>query len=93
MTGAKQPSRLDVWDAHAEERKCGKYSHLVPDYLFQPMVIESFVVIGPSSLSLLRALGSSLAQKSGDVNSTLQRLSVVVQWGDAVTILGCSSSH
>ena len=33
--------------AHAKEKKCGKYSHLAPTYLFQPMVIKSGV-IGPN---------------------------------------------
>ena len=51
--------------AHAEE-KCEKYSHLVPNYIFQPVVVETLGVIGPNSLSFLRALGSRLAQESGE---------------------------
>ena len=68
--------------AHAEEKKCEKYSHLVPNYFFQPVVMETSGVIGPNSLSFLRALGSRLAQESGEANSTaylLQRLSIAVQ--------------
>ena len=34
---------------HVEKMNCGKYFHLVPKYLFQPMVIESSGA-GPSSL-------------------------------------------
>ena len=81
--------------AHAEEKTCEKHSHLVHNYIFQPVVMETSGVIGPNSLSFLRALGSRLAQESGEANSTaylLQRLSIAVQRGNAVAILGCASS-
>ena len=64
--------------AHAE-----KYSHLVPNYIIA------------CGLSFLRALGSRPAQESGEANSTtyfLQSLSIVVQQGNAMAILGCASS-
>ena len=54
----------DCVAVHAEERKYGKYSHLAPNYLFQPMVIESSGVL-TLALCRLRALGSQLAQESG----------------------------
>ena len=75
--------------------KCEKYSHLVHNYIFQPVMMETSEVIGPNSLSFLRALESRLAQESGKVISTtylLQRLSIVVQRGNAEAILGCASS-
>ena len=63
--------------ANAEEKKCEKYSHLVPNYIFQPVVMETSGLI---SLSFLRALRRScLAQESGKANSTaylLQSLSI-----------------
>ena len=78
--------------AHAEDKKCEKFSHLAPNYFYQPVVMETS---GPHSQSFLRALGSRLAQESGEANYTaylLQRLSIVVKRGNAVAILGCSSS-
>ena len=63
--------------------------------VFQPVVMETLVMIDPNSSSFLRALGSRLAQHSGEANSTaclLQRLSIVVQRVNAVAILGCASS-
>ena len=32
--------------AHAEEKKCKKYSHLVPNYIVQPVAMETSGVIG-----------------------------------------------
>ena len=78
--------------AHAEEKKCEKFSHLATNYIFQPVVMETS---GPHSLSFLRALGSLLAQESGEANSIaylLQRLSIAVQQGNAAAILDCASS-
>ena len=51
------------------EKKCEKYFHLVPNYIIQPVVMETSGVIGPNSV-LLRAPRSRLAQESGDTNST-----------------------
>jgi len=77
--------------AHAEEKKCVKYSHLAPYYLFQPVVMETSGVINPNSFSFLRALGSPLAQQSSESKASsylLQRLSIVVQQGNTAAILG-----
>ena len=104
LSAAGVPPRLEpptlrppTNQAHVEEKKCEKYSHLVLNYIFQPMVMETSGVIGPNSLSFLSILGSRQAQESGKANSTaylLQRLSIAVQRGNAVAILGCArSSH
>jgi len=79
---------------HAEE-KCEKYFHLALYYLFQPLLMETSGVIGQTSLTFLRALGSRLALLSGKEKSSsflLQRLSIAVQRENAVAIPGCASS-
>ena len=81
--------------ARAEKRKLEKYQYLAPHHLFQPVAIETSGVIGPSSLSFLKFLGDRLASGSGNSNSTshlLQRLSIAVQRGKCVAILGTISS-
>ena len=68
-----------------------RVSSKLEEGVFQPMVIETSGVIDPNSLSFLRALGCRLAQDSCEANSTaylLQRLSIVVQRGNAVATLG-----
>ena len=56
--------------SHAEEWKSGKYSHLSPTYLFQPVAIESSGALGPSTYIFLRELGKHVFQESGEANST-----------------------
>ena len=79
--------------ANAEERKSGKYSYLSPTYLFQPVAIESSGALGPTTYIFLRELGKLVFQESGEANSTshlLQRLSIAVQRGNAVAVMGCA---
>ena len=81
--------------ASAEEKKDGKYLHLAPTYLFHPVAIETSGAIGPRSRTFLRELGRRVHRQSGEANSTsylLQRLSVAVQRGNAVAIMGCASA-
>ena len=74
-----------------------RVSSKLEEGVYQLVVMEAPGMIDPNSSSFLRALGSRLAQDSGEANSTaylLQRLSIVVQRGNAVAILGCASgSH
>ena len=72
--------------ALSEERKAAKYSHLTPTYLFTPVAIESSGAIGPQSRAFLRDLGRRVQLESGDTNS----LSVAVQRGNAVAMMGCA---
>ena len=75
---------------HVEERKSGKYSHLSPTYLFQPVAIETSGAFDPRTQTFLRELGRRIYQESEEVNSTsylLQRLSVAVQRGNPVAVL------
>ena len=79
--------------ALSEERKAAKYSHLTPTYLFISVAIESSGAIGPQSRAFLWELGRHMQLESSDTNSTmylLQRLSVAVQQGNVVAIMGCA---
>ena len=78
--------------ASSEEKKAKKYARLGPAYVFQPVAIETSGAVGPRSKSFLRELGRRLHKETGEPNSSsylLQRLSVAVQRGNAVAILGC----
>ena len=77
--------------AMAEDRKQDKYAHLAPQHLIQPVAIETSGAIGPSTLQFLKELGRRISQSSRDPCSTqflLQRLSMAVQRGNAVAVLG-----
>ena len=55
---------------HAEERKSGKYLHLSPTYLFQPVTIESSGALGPGTYIFLRELGKRVFHEFGEANTT-----------------------
>ena len=81
--------------AAAEERKKRKYSHLDQCHLFVPVAIETTGVFGPETMEFLRELGRRLHLVSADHNSTtylIQRLSVVVQRGNAASVLGSAGN-
>ena len=81
--------------AAAEERKKRKYSHLDQCHLFVPVAIETTGVFGPETMECLRELGRRLQLVSADHNSTtylIQRLSVVVQRGNAASVLGSAGN-
>ena len=76
--------------AAAEERKKRKYSHPDQCYSFVPDVF------GPETMEFLRELGRRLQLVSADHNSftyLIQRLSVVVQRGNAASVLGSEHRH
>ena len=77
--------------AQAEVNKCAKYSHLDSGHEFVPVAIETSGVLGPLTRTFLKELGHRLRRVSGEVRSRsylLQRLSVSVQRGNAISILG-----
>ena len=77
--------------ALAEERKVAKYNGLLVTHTFTPVAIETSEAIGPKSLVFLKELGLRARRQSGDecaASFLLQRLSVAVQRGNAVSILG-----
>ena len=88
-----QPRYPSCWEvaALAEERKVAKYNGLPVTHSFTPVAIETLGAIGPKSLLFLKELGWRARRQSGDERAAsflLQRLSVAVQRGNAVSILG-----
>ena len=82
--------------AEEREREAVKYSHLAPTYLFTPVAMETMGAIGPESRAFLRELGRRVQLESGEANSTtylLQSLSMAVQRGNAVAIMGCARAR
>ena len=77
--------------AHAERAKARKYAHLDHAYRFQPVAFETCGTIGPESLPFLRELGRRLRSATGEPNSyiyLIQRLSVAIQVGNSISVLG-----
>ena len=81
----------------AEKRKSDKYSNMYPNmYLLAPVVIETLGVFGKQTLSFLKDLACHVRKVSGEVQSftyLLQRLTVAVQRGNAVSVLGTFASE
>ena len=78
----------------AEERKCEKYRGLPPGHVFTPVAIETLGAIGPRSLVFLKELGLRIRGETGEPKATeylLQRLSVAVQRGNCLAVLGSTS--
>ena len=66
----------------ASIRKESKYSSLPPEYLFQPVAIETLGPLNASALNFLSEVGSRLTSLSGGSRETLfsfQRLSMLIQ--------------
>ena len=84
-------SRAGVVADLAEEKKTVKYTSLGAGYSFTPVTIESLGAMGKKSLAFVKELGHRVRQCSGEVKARaylLQRLSVAVQRGNAVSVLG-----
>ena len=87
-------SKAGAVAALAEERKRAKYCSLAPNHLFTPVAIETSGAFGTQTLSFVKELGQCLRQISGDpkfLSYLLQRLSVTVQRGYTVSVLGSLS--
>ena len=79
--------------AKAEEHKERKYSDLMILHFFLPIAIETTGVFGAHTLAFVKSFGRRLLRQSGDTKSIsylFQRLSIVVQRGNAISILGIS---
>ena len=77
--------------ALTEEREVAKYAHLGPLHLFTPVAVETTGVIGQLTRDFLKDLGRRLRHVTGEVKAhsyLLQRLSVVVQRGNAAVVMG-----
>ena len=74
----------------AERRKTSKYQSLMMAHDFAPIAVETLGSCGPEASLFLAALGSRLCRESGDMRaaSFRQRVSLAVQHGNAVSVLG-----
>ena len=75
----------------AESRKQALYSHLQP--MYAPVAVETTGAFSTESLQFLKHLASRLCSQSGNplaYQHSIQRLSVAVQQGKAMAVLGCS---
>ena len=66
----------------ASVRKESKYSSLPPEYLFQPVAIETLGPLNASAVNFLSEVGRRLTSLSGDPRETsflFQRLSMLIQ--------------
>ena len=64
---------------------------LLHSHDFAPVAVETSGVLGPRSLSFVKELGRRLRCQTGEVKSStylIQRLSMAVQRGNAISILG-----
>jgi len=71
-------------------RKESKYSSLPPEYLFQPVAIETLGPLNASALNFLSEVGRRLTSLSGDPRETsflFQRLSMTIQRFNSALIM------
>ena len=79
-----------------ERTKIAKYSCLPNDCSFVPVAIETAGPWGESGLKLIRELGAKISEITGENRSTaflMQSISVAIQRGNAISILGTSNDH
>ena len=77
--------------AQAEDRKEVKYANLSHSHCFIPVSVESTGVFGPRTVSFVKDLGRRITRQSGNTNATTylrQRLSMAIQRGNALSVLG-----
>ena len=76
--------------AESLKEENSKYSALAHSHSFVPIAIETSGILGPQSLSFIKDLGNRIRSHSGDKLSfkyLLQRISMAVQRGNAISIL------
>lgn len=92
------PSHLSITSATAgaaaeaaEGAKAHKYSSFSPSYKIIPIAVETLGAYGTSARSLVGDLGARITRSTGEHRSTLflrQRISIAVQRGNALSVLG-----
>ena len=82
-------SRAGAPSECAENKKRSKYSSLCNMYQFNPVAIETMGPWGPNAGDFIAEIGKRLSTVTGDPRSTAflrQRISMAVQWGNAICI-------
>ena len=81
---------------HASSSKQQKYHDLPPSHLFVAVAIETLGPWNCEGLSFIKELGRRISIDTGDPRETtflLQKISVAVQMGNAVSIIGSLPLH
>ena len=82
--------------ARSEALKEEKYSALLHSHEFRPVAMETSGVFGVHTLGFVKELGRRLRHQTGEVKSAtylIQRLSIAVQRGNALAVLGSSRQY
>ena len=77
--------------AQAEQQKNKTYAKLLSSHHFIPVTNGTSGVIGAEAAAFFKDLGPRLRLQSGDrlsLSYKVQQVTVVVQWGNAATVLG-----
>ena len=80
----------------AEKRKCDLYQCLTTSHHFIPIVVETSGVIGPVAIDFINDLGNRIHVHTLEPKSRtylLQQISVAVQRGNAVSIMGSAPTN
>ena len=80
----------------AESLKEEKYFDLLHTHEFAPIAVETSGVFGPRTLAFVKELGRRLGSHTGEEKACtylIQRMSIAVQRGNAISILGNFGSH
>ncbi len=88
-------SRAGSAVSRAEAAKIRKYSALSTGYNFSPFAFETLGGPGPLTAALITQVGEALERESGDKRLgrfLAQRLSLDVQRGNAISVLGTMST-
>ncbi len=75
----------------AEQRKIHHYNDLANQFIFIPVATETSGVIGEIGLKFIKAIGSKIAEVTGEKRSTsflIQRISISIQKGNVASIMG-----
>ena len=85
---------LGAVGTEVEERKKSKNSNLSPLYDFTPIAVETFRAIGESAIDFFRQLGRRIETTAVTHSFAflMQRLSIVIQRGNAVCVAGTAPS-
>ena len=81
--------------ARAESLKEEKYIDFLDTHEFAPIAVETSGVLGPRTLTFVKELGRRLRSHTGEEKSStylLQRVSIAVQRGNAISVLGTSAA-
>ena len=60
-------------------------------YIFVPIAVETFGLLGPRGLKFIKEIGRKIKEKTGNKNATyriIQAISMTVHRGNATSILG-----